>query len=287
MKRFGSIVMITALTAVGCGGSDSGGDEVGAGSADGDDFCAVLADLADDLVAEDFEATTDAYRRIADAAPDDLADDLELAVESFEKIGEWAEDPTSEYPFSEDEDIAIQEALERIDARATEECGVVVGEVADDEIDEAEATAATDDAVDEAVDDDGDDIIASDGESTLGGDLGGDLPEDFPFPRPDTYEVGSQFWFEDESGVTYTAVLHAPADDFDAIAELYQAYLDGEGFEVTTTEFGTESDRMVWLGGERDDVRADVTMSIEEIGNDADGNLTLETNISLGWIPTG
>lgn len=281
MKRFGSIVALTALVLAGCGGDDSGGDADGAGG--GGDFCAVLEDLADDLVAEDFEAATDAYQRLADAAPDDLADDLELAVESFEKIGEWAEDPSSEYPFSDDEDIAIQEALDRIDTRATEECGAIVGESADemDGADEADGAGEMDEA-DEA---DGDDIIASDGESMLGGDLGGDLPDDFPFPVPDTYEVASQFWFEDESGMTFTAVLNAPEDDFDAVAELYQSFLEGEGFEVTVTDMSGGDVRMVWLGGERDDVRADVTMSIEEVSNDAAGNVVSETVVSLGWIP--
>jgi hypothetical protein len=81
MKKIGSLVAILALVASGCGGDDSEGDSgADAGGGDGGDFCAVLADMADNLVAEDFEATTDAYRRIAAAAPDDLADDLELAV---------------------------------------------------------------------------------------------------------------------------------------------------------------------------------------------------------------
>jgi len=122
---------VLALALVGCGGSDSDSDSGGDGdSAAGarSDFCRTALDLADELagfedtpdLGDDFSAdVADLYRRLGDAASGDLADDFELVFDGFEEIAEWSQDPTSDYPFDEAQDAALEDSMERIDAAAT------------------------------------------------------------------------------------------------------------------------------------------------------------------------
>ncbi len=110
-----------------------------------------------------------------------------------------------------------------------------------------------------------------------------DLPDGFPFPVPDTYEIGGAFTYESDAGTSYSVVIEASADEFDSLKEMYQSWLDGEGFTVDVTEMGSGNDRLALLLGERDDVSAGVSMSLEAVSNDDAGNVNYATTITLSW----
>lgn len=117
--------------------------------------------------------------------------------------------------------------------------------------------------------------------------LGGDLPSDFPFPLPDEYEVGTSVQFEDEGGTSYTAVIQVSGDAFDATKEMYESWLEDEGFTVDTMEIqGTEGKGAV-ITGDRDDAHAYIEMSYRDVANDDGGNLIYATFITLTWTPRG
>lgn len=295
MRRAVSVVAVLAFVLVGCGGGDddAGGDS-GSGGGGDSDFCTTILQLTEDLAGLDAEYTGDdlygevgdAYRTLRDAAPSDLADDLDRVIDGFEKIRIWSEDPTSEYPFTDEEDAALEASMGRIDAAASNDCGIDTGGGSDDDGPPPDPTIELDSLGDAAADDgvtmslDGDDGSAD-------VSFGGDLPDDFPFALPDVYEVGSSFQFDDASGTTYSAVLQAPEDDFDAIVAFYDDFLNSKGFEVMKSDFSSDDGRFVMMTGERSDALASITMSTEEVANDADGNLTFETSVSLTWTPAG
>ena len=118
--------------------------------------------------------------------------------------------------------------------------------------------------------------------------LGGDLPADFPFPLPDEFEVGSSMEIEDDAGTSYSAVINVAAEEYDAVKAMYEAWLESEGFTVEAFEVENADDtKGVFISGERDDVDAFVSISLEEVANDDAGNLIYETAISLTWGPRG
>ncbi|VAV97550.1 hypothetical protein MNBD_ACTINO01-1759 [hydrothermal vent metagenome] len=110
-----------------------------------------------------------------------------------------------------------------------------------------------------------------------------DLPEGFPFPVPDTYELGGAFTYESDAGTSYSVVIQVSADEFDALKEMYQSWMDSEGFTVDTTEMGSGNEKFALISGERDDVSAGVSMSLEAVSNDDAGNVTYATMITLSW----
>lgn len=289
MRRTASVVAVLAFVLVGCGGGDDAGSSGGGDS----DFCATIQQLTDDLAGLDAEYTGDdlygevgdAYRKLRDDAPSDLVDDFDRVIEGFDKIRTWSEDPSSDYPFSEEEDAELEASMDRIDAAASEDCGIDTGGGSDDDGPPPEPTIELD-SPDDAAADDGVTMSLEGDDGSADMSLGGDLPDDFPFPVPDAYEVGSSFQFDDASGTTYSAVLNAPADDFDAIVALYDDFLNSKGFEVIKSDFSSDDGRFVVMTGERSDAQASISMSTEEIANDADGNLIFETNVSLTWTPS-
>lgn len=117
--------------------------------------------------------------------------------------------------------------------------------------------------------------------------LGGGLPDDFPFPLPDEYEVGSSMEFEQDGGKTYSAVIHTGPEEFDDLAAMYESWLEDEGFEVNKTDLQGDGTKVVFLNAERDDARADISLSLDEVANDDEGNLIYATNISMTWTPQG
>jgi hypothetical protein len=300
MRRTVSMIAVLSLGLVGCGGgsSESGDDAVdgagasenaaasGSGSDAGSDFCNTVLDLVDELggvdaeyVGDDFYGEIgDVYARLAADAPDDLSDDFDRVIDGFEKIRDWSEDPTSEYPFSDAEDAELETSMERIDAAIGDDCGIDTGGSEDD--------GPPTDAVDEAATDDSITMGLEGDDGSGEVSLGGELPDDFPFPVPDTYEVGSSSEFTDATGTMFIAVLHAPEEDFDAVKTLYEDFLNEEGFEVAKTDMSSDEGKFVFLVGERSDVQASISMSTEEVANDAAGNLIYETNVSLTWTPS-
>ncbi len=286
------MVTILSVALVGCGGSDFGGggvDDFGGGGAGesgaSGDFCRTALDIADDLAGfeEDFESDdfysdiADLYRRLGDAASGDLADDFDRAVAGFEEIAKWSEDPTSDYPFSDAEDAELEASMNRIEA-ASDACGIDVG--GDDSADGPDPDVAEPDA-DETT------LTFDDGEISGEVAFGGELPDDFPFPVPANYEVGSSFQYDDASGTTFTAVLNTPEADFDTVANLYEDFLNAEGFDVEKSDFSTDGAKFVLITGERSNASVGINMSTEEVANDAAGNLTFETLVSLTWVPLG
>jgi hypothetical protein len=288
------MVAVLALALVGCGGSDSDSDSGGdGGSAAGDGFCTTALDLADELAeyedatdfGDDFYAdVADLYRQLGDAASGDLADDFELVSDGFEQIAEWSQDPTSDYPFDESQDAELEASMERIDAAATA-CGIdVAGD--DDSADAPETGSGEGDEGDASIDD-GETLTFDDGEQSGEVGFGGELPDDFPLPVPAGFEVGTVFQFDDANGTTFSVVLNGPEQDFDDVATLYEDFLKSEGFEVEKSDISSDGARFAFVSGERSDARADITMSTEEVANDAAGNLIFDTVVSLTWTPVG
>jgi hypothetical protein len=293
-----SMVAAVSLALVGCGGGDS--DSAGGAdrSADGgsSDFCATIQDITAELsgldeeyAGDDFYGEVgDLYRRLEAAAPDDLAGDFDRVIDGFEKIRDWSEDPSSEYPFSEAEDAQLEASMNRIDDAAAQDCGIDLGaggdsatepDIALDEVDEVDE--------DGVASQDGVTVTFDDGDQSGEVAFGGDLPDDFPFPLPDVYEVGSSFQFDDASGTMFSTILTVPEADFDAVATMYEEFLQAEQFEVTKTDLSSGDRQIVIISGERSDARVDVSMSIQEVANDAAGNLTFESLVSLTWEPIG
>ena len=300
MRRTVSMIAVLSLGLVGCGGGssdpgDDAGDDAGAsedaaasgsGSDAGSDFCTTVLDLVDELegvdeeVGDDFYGDVgDIYARLAADAPNDLSDDFDRVIDGFEKIRDWSEDPTGEYPFSDAEDAELEASMERIDGAVSDDCGIDTGGSEDD--------GPPIDSADEAAADDEFSMTLEDGDESLDMTLGDDLPDGFPFPLPDVYEVGSSFEFDDANGTTYSVVLQMPESDFDSVAALYEGFLNDEGFEVAKTDMSSDEGQFVFLVGERSDVQASISMSTQEVANDAAGNLIFETNVSLTWTPSG
>ena len=109
------------------------------------------------------------------------------------------------------------------------------------------------------------------------------LPDGFPFPVPDTYEVGGAFSYDSDAGTSYAVVINVSADEFDAMSEMYQSWMENEGFTVDVTKMGDDMSKLVLLEGERDDVSAGASMSLEAVSNDDAGNVTYATVITLSW----
>ena len=287
---------VLSLVLVGCGGggSDSGAEaDSSGGDGASSDFCTSVRELIDELDGLDEEYSGDdfygdvgdVYDTLRSAAPEDLADDFDRVIDGFEKIRAWSEDPSSEYPFTDDEDAELEASMNRIDTAVSQDCGIDTGPT--EEGGPPDDPAIGLDLVDDAATGDELTIDLDSDDGSGEASLGGDLPDDFPFPLPDVYEVGSSFEFDDSSGTTYSAVLHAPEDAFDAIVTLYEDFLNDDGFEVTTSDFSSGGGRFVVMTGDRSDAQAGITMSTEEVANDAAGNLVFETSVSLTWTPSG
>jgi hypothetical protein len=100
----------------------------------------------------------------------------------------------------------------------------------------------------------------------------GDLPDGFPFPIPDGCDVvGSSRW-EGPDGVAMQAGLEFPPAEFDAIVGFYEAFLEDEGFDITKTVTGTDTDTMVMLLAEGPEATASVVASSYEGGASANLN---------------
>ncbi|RLE16897.1 MAG: hypothetical protein DRJ28_00550 [Actinobacteria bacterium] len=130
-------------------------------------------------------------------------------------------------------------------------------------------------------------LTIEDDEGTAQASFGGDLPADFPFPLPDVYEVGTSMQFDEESGTSYTAVIEVAGDAYDSMKEKYESWLEDEGFTVDTLEMQSNEGNAAFITGEREDVQASVSMSVEEVANDDAGNLTYATFVTLAWMPIG
>ena len=155
--------------------------------------------------------------------------------------------------------------------------------------DEGQITLTDEDgSVEISTDDDEMTMTVEGDDGGLSATLGGELPADFPFPLPDEFEVGSSMQFEDEAGTSYSAVINVAPEEYDSVKAMYQAWLEGEGFTVDAFEVENADDtKGVFIGGERDDADAFISISIEEVANDDAGNLIYETAISLTWAPLG
>lgn len=298
MRRTVSMAAVASLVLIGCGGGDSNdsgdaasGDDASASqNAGGSNFCGTVLEITDSLSGLDaefegddfYDDVADAYHTLKDAAPGDLDDDFERVIDGFQAIGEWSEDPTGDYPFSDEEDAELELSMGRIEAVVEQDCGIDTSGGSDDQ-----GAPDPDIELDALDEDDGVTMTFDDGDQSGEVSFGSDLPDDFPFPLPDVYEVGSSTEFQDAAGMTYSAVIHTPPDDFDAVATMYEDFLNDQGFDVTNQSMGSDTERFVLLDGQRDDATAGIWISIEEVANDADGNLVFETNVSLTWTPAG
>lgn len=112
----------------------------------------------------------------------------------------------------------------------------------------------TDDEVSISIDSPGGDV-------SMQIESGGDVPDGFPFPIADGCEVvGSTTW-EGPAGTTFmTAALEFPAEEFDGVVAFYQAFLEGEGFEVTRSVTETGGDTSVMLLADGPEATASVAV---------------------------
>ncbi len=130
-------------------------------------------------------------------------------------------------------------------------------------------------------------LSVDDAEGSGQASFGDKLPSDFPLPLPDGYEVGVSMQFEEESGTSYTAVIQVSADAFDATKAMYAAWFEAEDFTVDLSEFQGSEGQAAFFIADRDDVSASVSMTVEGVSNDAAGNITYATAITLTWTPLG
>ncbi len=144
---------------------------------------------------------------------------------------------------------------------------------------------ATGDNVDISTSDDGVTVSFENEDASGSASFSDELPADFPFPVPDEYELGASLTFEDDSGTSYSVVLQVSADDFDAMAEMYESWMKNEGFTVETDALGDGTDKLVFITGERDDASVGATISLEAISNDDAGNFVYAAVITLSWDP--
>jgi galactitol-specific phosphotransferase system IIB component len=293
MRRTISVLAAPLLVLASCGGGSSSSSTSGdasnsdaASSGIDADFCQTVQDLTGSIgdtfdESVSYTEIADAYRSLAAVAPGDLTQDLNRLIDGFEKIEEWTADPNADYPFTDSEDAEFEASMGRIEAAATE-CGIDVGSA-----DDTSPGLESDSAPDETSTADENTMTIDNGEESVEVAVAGDLPADFPFALPDVYEVGTTAQFEDASGTMFTAVLHAPVEDFDMIVAFYEDFLSSKGFEMSKNVMSSGPDQIVMLNGQRDDASADIWMSTEEIANDDNGNLVYETNVSLTWSPQG
>ncbi|MCL1693972.1 MAG: hypothetical protein M3096_09825 [Actinomycetia bacterium] len=146
---------------------------------------------------------------------------------------------------------------------------------------------ASGDGVDISTDDDGVSVSFESEDGSGSASFAEELPDGFPFPVPDEYELGVSMTFEDDNGTSYSVVIEIPADDFDAVKEMYESWMESEGFTVDTTELEDDTSKFALMMGERDDVSAGVSMSVEAISNDDAGNITYATVVTLSWDAKG
>lgn len=106
----------------------------------------------------------------------------------------------------------------------------------------------------------------------------GDLPDGFPFPIPDGCDVAGSSTWEGPDGVSMQAGLEFPPTEFDAVVDFYEEFLEDEGFEITKSVTGTDTDTMVMLLAETPEATAGVVVSRYEGG--ASANLTWGTSSS-------
>lgn len=184
------------------------------------------------------------------------------------------------------DDGSSDDAAEALAEQIIEQAG---GGDVDIDTDDGEITLTDEDgSVEISTDDDEMTMTVEGDEGDFAASLGGDLPAEFPFPLPDEFGVGSSMQIEDEAGTSYSAVINVAAEEYEAVKALYESWLESEGFTVDAFEVENADDtKGVFISGERDDVDAFVSISLEEVANDDAGNLFYETAISLTWGPRG
>ena len=163
-------------------------------------------------------------------------------------------------------------------------CGGAVADKVAEQIVE-QAAEETGGAMDfETSGEDGFTMTFEDEEGTVSqGGLGGSLPEDFPFPLPDEYEVGMNVRTDGDAGTGWLATIQVPGDQVEAMKEMYQTWLEEQGFKLEIVDLGN------WysMQGTGDGVDAMVDISLDEVANDDAGNLIYATTISRVWGPEG
>ena len=80
-------------------------------------------------------------------------------------------------------------------------------------------------------------------------------------------------------------MIHTGPDEFDALASMYESWLNDQGFEVSKTELVSDDKKVIFLMGQREDAAADISLALDDVANDDAGNLIYETNISMTWAP--
>lgn len=126
----------------------------------------------------------------------------------------------------------------------------------------------TDDEVSISIDSPGGDV-------SMQIESGGDVPDGFPFPIAEgCVVVGSTTW-EGPEGVAMQAGLEFPPEEFDAVVAFYQAFLEGEGLDVTRSVTETGTDTMVMLLAESQEATASV------VANRSGGS----GSANLSWSP--
>lgn len=155
------MIIITALVLAACGGgsdtvaetatggvSDSETGDVDSPSNDAvltsggsSDYCRAIQRVFEDAPELDEENSDfadlytyllDLFGQLADDAPNELESDFALVQDALERYVVWVEDPLQPDPLDESEQVAFEQANERINTYTSEECGFDMGVEDDD-----------------------------------------------------------------------------------------------------------------------------------------------------------
>ncbi len=108
----------------------------------GSGFCGTVESVIDDLDAINtddpdldiesmYALVLSVYEKLSAAAPSDLQNEFALMLDTSKRLDEWAKDPTGDFPLTEEESNALDEANTRIDAYVLAECGINTSEEID------------------------------------------------------------------------------------------------------------------------------------------------------------
>jgi len=104
-----------------------------------------------------------------------------------------------------------------------------------------------------------------------------ELPSDFPMPIPPDGKVVSVSTLDSAAGTAYVVSVDFPPDQFDAVVQLYEDFMNKEGFEVSKSVSNEGGTRSAFIIGDRTDVGA--VVSVEEFGD--------YDEATLSWSPQG
>ncbi len=174
------------------------------------------------------------YKQLSDAAPSDLQDEFALMLDTSERLNDWAKDPTGDFPLTEEESNALDEASTRIDAYILEECGINTAE----EIDPQFASDSGDTDVVTGTDKDPENPIDANGQyqATQTITLGG---ETYTETLGDMFEVSCDMYGDLETG---SIGIYLSGPEFESSVSSYDTGVEPGTYEGRIWVFANDPD---------------------------------------------